>query len=181
MIIADNTHLSNELILGVMGTLCTLLGAFFGALFSYLSLNKQFSHSIKKLRIDRTFDSYENLLELIIAAQSYKTSTVDNIKYTFSAVLFEEKNFRVWYGAFLKAFHQKKYLLDSQSLASCEKLSSFIVAFLNKYPWFRADRSDSEKFPTLSELIDCHKEYFGLLSEAYDSLKNFLLHDIEKV
>jgi len=172
--------MSNELLLALVGILGTLGGTFAGSLFSFLSLKRQFSQSIRTIRLNRTFDSYENLLEIIIAAQVHMTYADKGVQHRLSTILYESTQFRAWYPEYLQAWHQKKYLLDLKSLTACEKLAAFIIDLNNEYPGFRAESKDKPQIETLSKLFEIHMRFFDLLSECYESLRAYLLSGIEK-
>jgi hypothetical protein len=177
-------HLSNETILAVLGIAGTLFGTIGGAYFSYRSIDKQFSQSIKKMRIDRTFTTYESLLEIIIAAQSKAFVTHGDIRSPISPILVDPEIFRSWYTQFQTLWHQKQYLLDEKSLIACRSIAEHLAKFTAKYPQFKSGILENRNVQSVEinyqEVSSFHKEFLALLDVAHQSLRDFLLHKIEE-
>jgi hypothetical protein len=174
-------HSNTNLILGLAGIAGTLLGSFIGAIFAYKSLNKQFSNSIKMMRVERTFVAYERLLELVINAQVTRFSMMEGRRINLSSALFDGANFKAWYPQYLSAWFTKQYLLDDPAATSCKAVGDWISNFLNMHQSYRVGQEEKPEFATLEALEDTHKQFFVLLENAHRDLKEFLRHRIEKV
>ena len=167
-------QLSNETLLAILGVAGTLIGTLGGAYFAYRSIDKQFSQSIKKMRVERTFLAYEQLLEVIIAVQSILTFEGKRMSPALAI-----QHFSLWYSQFQPLWHQKQYLLDDESLIACRRIAEFIARFTEKYPQFRTGQVP-EGFPSgptpelIQDVVASHSEFLALL-EAARSLETNLI------
>ena len=171
--------MKSEVLIALIGILGTATVAFIGTLFSYLTHKDEHTQFIKRMRAERRFEAYENLLKLVIAAQITQFTKKDGKRINLSTVLMEREHFVVWYPEFQGAWHSKQYLLDLESLKACEALSDFISEVINKYPTFRGGKPNP-KSATEEEFFELHARFLPILDLAHKSLKKFLLTGIEK-
>ena len=155
----------------------TLGGVFIGVFFSYLSINKQFKQSIKKMRIERKIVAYEDLLSFVIAAKASRKIEINGSRHEISVILMKPQYFSKWYPDYHIAWNQKQYHLDPTSLKNCELLSDFIQEFIDSHPKWHLSTDPNDAQQEISAEI--HKKFLLLLNSAYESLKVYLNKDIE--
>ena len=168
-----------ELLIALIGILGTVTVSFIGTLFAYLTHKNEFAQFVKKIRVERTFQAYEKLLELVIMAQITQLHNKDGKKLSMSSVLMEKENFKTWYPEFHKAWHTKQYLLDSDSMNTCKVVADFITKVIKKYPTFGGGEAIQHS-ATEEEFFDLHSRFLSILESAHESLKKFLNSGIEK-
>jgi hypothetical protein len=170
-------HSLSQLMPSIIAVAGTLAGVFIGALFSYLSIDKQFKHSIKKMRIERKIVAYEDILGFVIAAKSSRNIEINGSRYATSIILMKPQYFSKWYPDYHITWNQKQYHLDPTSLKNCELVSNFIQEFIDSHPKWHLSTDQNDPQQEIS--AELHKRFLLLLDNAYESLKLYLNKNIE--
>ena len=157
----------------------TVAGTLIGAVFGYMSIKRQYKLSVQKMRVDRKFEAYEKLIEQIIIAGGTRplASDAGSPKKHISAVLHDKVVFKNWYLNFQRAWYPKQYLLDPESLKSCQDLYTFLTDLLNKHPNFTTN--DPPLKWEKGELFDIHTKFLSLVATTGKHLQSYLSKGIE--
>jgi hypothetical protein len=167
-----------EILTALIGVGGTAVGAFVGAWFAYLSQKNQHIQLVKKMRVERTFDAAENLLQLIITMRATAYVTYGKQRFEVALMFKSPSRLSEWYLDFQRAWYAKQYLIDANSIECCKLIHRYLVDTFQKYP----DLLNPDKKPefTADQFSELHANFLTLLAKAEESLKKFLLHDLEK-
>ena len=158
-----------------MGIGGTLAGVIITASFNYRTKKLDHTLFVKRLRVERIFIAYENLLSVINEAQQMHRLRIGKKEYAVFAFFSTQGAVPAWYRSFLHTWYRKRYLMDDDSYAIWREINQFIDRLMDEEP------SLERGFPLISSegQVRLTEALRPLLSKAHDLLRDYLLNRIQ--
>ena len=170
-----NTLMNPGLLTTLVGVMGALAGVAITAYFGYRTKKLDHALFVKRLRVERIFIAYENLLSVINEAQQMQRLKIREKEYAVFAFFSTRGAVPAWYRSFLHTWYRKRYLIDDDSYAICREINRFIDRLMDEEP------SLEHGLPLISseDQVRLTEALRPLLSKAHDLLRDYLLNRIQ--